>query len=228
MRLVTWNCCSGSVDGRLKQLARLTPDVVVLQEVAQITTPPDGPFVHWRGTSPRKGVAIVSRTPGYALTPVDAPPDVAPRTAAAVVHTREPFLLVAMWAHPRPSYAYDAVATIRAWRALVSGLPLVVAGDFNVELKAPFATAPHRRLGQCLHDECGLVSGYHVHHAVPLGCDDEPPTYRHLRKARRTWHIDYCFVPAAWAPRLRSVDVIDGRTWRKRSDHSPVVVEWEE
>lgn len=225
MRLVTWNCCSGDVGQRLKQLARLTPEVVVLQEVAQPASRPSGPLVHWRGISARKGVAIVSCTPGSALTPVDALPHVAPRTAAAVVHAREPFLLVNMWAHPRPSYADDAVATIRAWRTLAPGLPLVVAGDFNVELRAPFATAQHRRLGQYLHDGCGLVSAYHVHHGVDYGCGQEPPTYRHLRKARRTWHIDYCFVPAAWAPRIRSVDVLDGRTWRKRSDHSPVLVE---
>jgi endonuclease/exonuclease/phosphatase family metal-dependent hydrolase len=38
-------------------------------------------------------------------------------------------------------------------------------------------------------------------------------------------HIDYCFVPQAWTPRLRSADVADGRTWRTRSDHSPVVVD---
>lgn len=225
MRLVTWNCCSGDVYTRLKQLARLTPDLVVLQEVAQPTPRVNGPVVDWRGTSARKGVAIVSCTPGYALTPVDASPDVAPRTAAAVAHAREPFLLVNLWAHPRPSYADDAIATIRAWRALAPGLPLVVAGDFNVELRAPFATAQHRRLGQCLHDECGLVSAYHAHHGLPYGADGEVPTYRHLRNARRTWHIDYCFLPAAWASRIRSVDVVDGRAWRTRSDHSPVVVD---
>jgi endonuclease/exonuclease/phosphatase family metal-dependent hydrolase len=38
--------------------------------------------------------------------------------------------------------------------------------------------------------------------------------------------IDYASVPAAWTSRLRSADVVDGRAWRTRSDHSPVVVEW--
>lgn len=248
MRLVTWNCCSGTIATLLKQLARLKADVLVLQEVAQPEGGPVAPRLRvrgpaferpleppqsalttlWRGTSARKGVAIVCRMPGLTLTAADTPPDLAPHSAAAVVHTREPFLLVNLWAHPRPSYADDAIATIRAWRARAPGLPLVVAGDFNVELRVPLATAQHRRLGQCLHDECGLVSAYHAHHGVDYGADGAPPTYRHLRNPRRTWHIDYCFVPKAWTSRIRSAAVVDGRVWRTRSDHSPVVAEWED
>ena len=179
MRLVTWNCCSGTVATRLEQLTRLQADVAVLQEVAQppvdsaeapVLTPAtaealrasratrprhprarslaDAGQTLWRGTSARKGVAIVCCTPGLTLTAVDAPADLAPHSAAVIVHAREPFVLVNLWAHPRPSYADDAIAIIRAWRARASGLPLVVAGDFNVALRAPFASAQHRRLGQ--------------------------------------------------------------------------------
>lgn len=56
-------------------------------------------------------------------------------------------------------------------------------------------------------------------------CEEEPPPAG-ICARRRTWHIDGCFVPAAWASRVSSADVVDGRAWRTRSDHSPVVVEW--
>jgi len=114
---------------------------------------------------------------------------------------------------------------VRAWRALVPGLPLVVAGDFNVDLGSKAQTKGHARLAPVLHEECGLVSAYHAHGNVAYGHDAEVPTYRHLRKQEQPWHIDYCFVPAAWRERLRSAQVVEGEDWLTRSDHSPVVVD---
>lgn len=225
MRLVTWNCCSGDISGRLAHLAPLQPDLVVLQEVAQPGLPFHDHPVHWRGTTARKGVAITNCNVQFSIAPVPAPADLAPRTVAVTVHGPTPFLLVAMWAHPTPNYADNAIAVVRAWRALAPGLPLVVAGDFNVDLGSADQTAKHRRLSHLLHDDCGLVSAYHAHRQVAYGCDGEVPTYRHLRKAERTWHIDYCFVPAAWTSRLRLAQVVEGEDWLTRSDHSPVVVE---
>ena len=225
MRLVTWNCYCGDVSRRLSHLARLRADVVVLQEVAQPGLPFHDHPVHWRGTNPRKGVAITSCSPAFTTAPVDAPPEVAPRTAAVTVHGPTSFLLVAMWAHPAPNYADNVIAVVRAWQARASGLPLVVAGDFNVDFGSTVQTARHRRLGQFLHEECGLVSAYHAHRNLRYGHRAEVPTYRHLRKAALPWHIDYCFVPAAWRTRLTSARVVEGEHWLTRSDHSPVVVD---
>lgn len=118
---------------RLSHLARLRADVVVLQEVAQPGLPFHDHRVHWRGTNPRKGVAITSCTAAFAIAPVEAPPEVAPRTAAVFVHGPTPFLLVAMWAHPAPNYADNVIAVVRAWQARAPGLPLVVAGDFKAD-----------------------------------------------------------------------------------------------
>lgn len=198
---------------------------MVLQEVAQPGLPFHDQPVHWRGTLPRKGVAITACHAGFRITPVPAPLDLAPRTAAVVVPGPTPFLLVNMWAHPAPNYADNAADVVRAWRALMPDLPLVVAGDFNVDFGSPGQTAKHRRLAQLLHDECGLVSAYHAHRSVAYGDDAELPTYRHLRKVERTWHIDYCFVPQEWATRVQSAQVVEGEEWLGRSDHSPVVVE---
>jgi endonuclease/exonuclease/phosphatase family metal-dependent hydrolase len=115
---------------------------VVLQEVAQPGLPFHDRPVHWRGTNPRKGVA--------------------------------------MWAHPAPNYADNVIA---------------------------------------------VVSAYHAHRNLRYGHRAEVPTYRHLRKAALPWHIDYCFMPAAWRTRLTRARVVEGEHWLTRSDHSPVAVE---
>ena len=100
-----------------------------------------------------------------------------------------------------------------------------VAGDFNVDLGSTVQTAKPRRLAQFLHDECGLMSAYHAHRNLRYGHRAEVPTYRHLRKAALPWHIDYCFMPAAWRKRLTRARVVEGEHWLTRSDHSPVVVD---
>jgi exonuclease III len=45
--------------------------------------------------------------------------------------------------------------------------------------------------------------------------------YRHKNKP---YHIDYCFVSAAMAKRIKSVEVGDFDLWSKHSDHVPVIV----
>jgi len=76
-----------------------------------------------------------------------------------------------------------------------------------------------------LHEDCGLVSAYHAHRNLRHGHRAGVPTYRHLRKATLPWHIDYCFLPAAWRKRLTSARVVEGDDWLTPSDHSPVVVD---
>jgi endonuclease/exonuclease/phosphatase family metal-dependent hydrolase len=81
----------------------------------------------------------------------------------------------------------------------------------------------HARILAALED-CGLVSAYHAFHNVAHG-HEAHPTYRHQRNVSKPWHIDFCFVPAAWTPNVRSVEVIDGEEWSKKSDHLPLNVE---
>jgi exonuclease III len=73
-------------------------------------------------------------------------------------------------------------------------------------------------------DALGLVSAYHAFHHVDHGAETHA-TYRHLFKDSQPWHLDFCFVPKAWAGRIRSVDVMHDAARAKRSDHSAVVVD---
>ncbi len=46
-----------------------------------------------------------------------------------------------------------------------------------------------------------------------------------LRKPERPFHIDFCFVPQAWAEQGLAVQLVNDEPWRRLSDHFPLVVD---
>jgi hypothetical protein len=48
--------------------------------------------------------------------------------------------------------------------------------------------------------------------------------YRHQAKP---YHIDYCFASGDWMAKLAAVEVGHFRTWKKYSDHVPLMVRFE-
>jgi exodeoxyribonuclease III len=70
----------------------------------------------------------------------------------------------------------------------------------------------------------GMVSAYHAFHDVEHG-QERHHTYRHKPQASEPWHIDFCFIPKAWAASIANVELLDGDDWRAESDHHPLKVD---
>lgn len=70
----------------------------------------------------------------------------------------------------------------------------------------------------------GMVSAYHEFFKEDFGKETRP-TYFHKRQANSPWHVDYCFVPASWAPLIRQVQVGNHLEWSADSDHVPLIVD---
>jgi endonuclease/exonuclease/phosphatase family metal-dependent hydrolase len=116
-------------------------------------------------------------------------------------------------------------ATLDRFRLVLLAGPAIVAGDFNSTATADTRRKPtHANLVARLRDEFGLVSAYHHRHTIEQGCEPAA-TYFHLRKRAAPYHIDFCFVPLAWAGQIVSVQVLKGRPWCHLSDHRPVTVD---
>jgi endonuclease/exonuclease/phosphatase family metal-dependent hydrolase len=235
LRLVTWNCRSGSVSARLDDLASLSPDIVFLQECAPDEEPPlSGPVIT-RRVNPRKGIALASVSDRCRIVAVESSEnvDLAPQSIAAHVTQLDgdgeeaaAFFLLGVWAHP-PDYADDVLRAVQAHASAFRAGPAVVMGDFNSGTRLfpgtpEPATRGHlelvRRLGAL-----GLVSAYHAFHGMEHG-QETHPTYYHRAKLAEPWHIDFCFVPEAWAGRVTSVHV-GGPAELATSDHRAVMVE---
>jgi hypothetical protein len=225
VRIVTWNCRSGSVGQRLSELAELDPHLVFLQECGPIENAASANVVCSRMISRRKGIALLA--PAASCRSIVRPLlNGSGRAAiAAQILMPVPLVVIGIWAQG-PDYAEDVVLTLRRHAMELRAGSCVVMGDFNSGSRLD-GQASQTKHHQRLLDTCAdlrLVSAYHVFHDVSPG-HEAHATYFHQFKRSRAWHIDFCFMPRAWASHLVNVTVIDGREWGRRSDHRPLLVE---
>ena len=224
LRLITWNCRSGSIGRRLSELAEFNADLIFLQECG----PPDdqaaASVVRSHTINGRKHVALMARPPCRCVPSATTMGGGRAAIAARVVAPID-FRVAGIWAQG-PRYVDDVLLTLRAEKEAISRQPTVVLGDLNSGARLGRRASPTRHHARVLDvcRELGLVSAYHAFHRVAAGAEAHA-TYFHQFKRGRPWHIDFCFVPQAWMPGLVNVAVIDGRRWARRSDHRPLVVE---
>ena len=223
MRLATRNCCAGPVARKLEALAPFAADIAVVPESPRL--PSTSPRARWFGENPRKGLAVLAAE-GWRLTPV--------RTTAPLpryivpIQVRGPvdFLLIAVWAKSEGAdrYVRGVVRGIQLLRRRMAMQPTIVLGDLNSNAiwddEHP-KDRSHSALVRSL-DEAGLVSAYHTWHGEAHGAERRP-TFFEYRHVHRPYHLDYCFIPKGWQPRLREVHLGTHADWSHLSDHVPLV-----
>lgn len=181
----------------------------------------------WFGENPRQGIAVEAFG-AYQLRalPVmaDAPKYVLP---VQVIGPRS-FVLFAVWTLGKQTYPYveAAARAVDLYRSVIAESPTVFVGDFNSNTIWD-ATHPrdlnHSSLVARL-SSLGLVSAYHHARGETHGRESEATYYFHW-KQERPYHIDYCFLPTAWANRITRVEIGAFEQWRPYSDHRPLLVE---
>ena len=103
--------------------------------------------------------------------------------------------------------------------------PVILCGDFNSNK----IWDDHRKAGNhsgvvSLLEKRGLLSAYHHFFSEPQG-QESRPTYYFWHRKNRGYHIDYVFLPRAWASCIQSVQVGLHSDWSHLSDHVPLSVE---
>ena len=228
MRLATWNCGAGALEKKLPHLTELAADVCVLQECLAPRARVEN--ARWAGERAKKGVAVVAfgawrirrrrvrgRVPNY-IVPFD-------------VDGPTSFTVLAVWSKPHRRFPYveGIHEAVRIYRTLIASRPTVILGDFNSNPIWDHQHRPgwsHSALVERLRD-LGLVSAYHAFHGETPG-EETRATYYHTWNRRKPFHIDYCFLPSDWTPKLKKVEVGGFAEWRRRSDHRPLVVDLSE
>jgi exodeoxyribonuclease III len=234
----------------LDWLAETEPDVACLQELKTPDFPADalaaaGYGAVWRGQRAWNGVAILARGAEPVLTRDRLPGDPADTQARYIEAAVEGVLIGCLYAPngnpaPGPKFAYKLAWHARfethAAELLATGVPVVLAGDYNVvpeprdiyptssydgnALIRPESRAAYRRLL-----DQGWTDAIRTVH--PDG-----PVYTFWDYRRNRWQrdggmrLDHLLLSPAVAPRLVAAGV--ARTVRGRenaSDHAPVWIE---
>jgi hypothetical protein len=226
-RVVSWNCGT-AFHAKSQPIADLSPDLLVVQETeARAFTD-----AVWIGKSPRKGLGVhaavgqsVLMAPGY---------DPVHRWFAPTVWTRSRGTteVLAVWAmnHRGDPERKAHGQTLRAFQAYAPWLashPTVIIGDFNANAiwdlpRVPGTYHDTKRELEAL----GYVSVYHARSGEPHGSESEP-TFYFYRHEGKPYHIDYCYLPAVWLPRVRAFQIGRYSEWGALSDHMPLIPDLE-
>jgi exodeoxyribonuclease-3 len=234
LRIVTWNA-NRSFGRKLPALLALRPDVAVIQECEREVAVPEGATFAWVGRQPRNGLGVL----GFGAHAVALDSAFDPRlqwVAPVGVGGPIPFALIAVWSygpratefHPMEPRASQVQQALTLYAPLFRDAPAVFAGDFNNNVTWDRGRPDDWAVTAERLEGAGLVSAYHAARGVPYGAEPEPTIYWRDRRADGpTFHIDFCFVPAAWRIRSVSVGTFDDWVAPGLSDHVPLVVDVE-
>lgn len=225
---MTWNCRL-ALHKKADALLALKPDVAVIQECAK----PErwqqalgASAALWHGENPAKGIAVLSFGE-WMLEPVELFATDCRLFIPARVRGPLEFNLLGVWTKEaansrRNSYIGQMHIALDFYRDFLAQQASVVAGDWNSnaiwDAARPMNNHTHAVVRLV---ELGMVSAYHTYHRCAHGCEVHM-THRHNLGNR--FHLDYCFVPRAWAQHIGGVQV-GGSKWYKLSDHAPLTVD---
>lgn len=226
MRLMTWNCRRG-FPRKAEAVAPLRPDVLVSQEVGRLdqvlvfdgTDQPT--FIHRISRTPegQTAIAVFSYT-DTKLESVDHADPMYPFQRFRAERDGLSFQVVAVWTET-PDYK-QAIEGARRFREWIQQAPTVIMGDFNDS--AAYRTTNWPELMEAM-SPLGVASAYHAFTGEHFGRASKPTYFHHGRADAFSSHIDYCFIPLDWVPRVTAVTVGDHDEWGRLSDHMPLVVD---
>jgi exonuclease III len=146
----------------------------------------------------------------------------------AVSNGRSSFNLFAIWANnpkdPDGNYITQVWKAIHHYDSLLKNKQTILIGDFNSNTiwDRPRREGNHSAVVGHLEKK-GIHSLYHKYFRQAQGKEKHCTLYMYRHKDKG-YHIDYCFASEDFAERLKSVEIGEYNSWRKYSDHVPVIV----
>jgi exodeoxyribonuclease-3 len=182
----------------------------------------------WFGTNQNKGLAIFSFSK-FRFKLLDTyNPKLRMIIPIAVTGGQFPFTLFAIWANnatdPDGQYVEQVWKAIHYYDLHLTDKQTILVGDFNSNTiwDRKYREGNHSNVVKFLANK-GIFSSYHLHHNQTQGAEAHPTLYMYRHKDK-PYHIDYCFISADLADKLKSVEIGTHDAWKLYSDHVPVIV----
>ena len=231
LKVVTWNMGCGPTASPYRKshseawdylIRELRPDVALVQE-ALVTNIEEARSSHSvvvcdLGPSVTAGTAVLVRELDINVVPSVA---ISPHTYTASIEIKTPVgQLTVVSIHPFPGKELhaDLERLVSLLGTTLVGRSILVGGDFNVSRRwdEVYGGKRHRRFFVAM-DEVGFYDA----HWGTLGHEVQsfwrPGTVE-------SYQNDHFFITKAWAPHIRTCNVIDNEVVRQLSDHGPVVL----
>lgn len=212
-----------------EQLISLAPDVAVIQECETKDRWHKDAYTSavWCGNNKHKGLAIITFGP-WKVEACESLDDTIEFVLPARISGPMVFNMLAVWTKQSKikgrSYIGQMEQAADVYAAWLAGSDSVVVGDWNSNARFTGASGEAYLATVAQLAKFGLASAYHHHHRCRHGNEHHATWYNH-KQAGNGYHLDYCFVPQSWTPKLRSVKVGRLDEWKAYSDHCPLVVD---
>ena len=226
MRLLTWNARRGEFARKAPLLERFEADIIVIPEIAAPIVESDQ--LLWFGDKRSQGLAVVARGK-YKLTKLTELPDAPKYVIPIRVDGPLSFTLFAVWTVRRKDLRYveAACAAIDLYASTFLSSAVAMMGDFNSNAiwdRKRDATQNHTAMVGRL-ERHGLVSAYHEYRQIKHGLEPKVDhTFYLYGHEDKSYHIDYCFLPKAWAAQIEEISIGNYADWSDHSDHRPLLV----
>lgn len=229
LRIVSWNC-NGALRNKLKNIANLNADVLVIQECedpARTEDPEYQAFAQnylWAGPTKNKGVAVFARA-GISLDKVQIPLEPLELFLPVIVNKHWP--LLACWTRYANSPTFGYIGQL--WKFLQTHKMFLehpasaLVGDLNSNARWDKWDRwwNHSDVVNDL-ESIGLKSAYHQYFQEAQGAESQPTLF-HARKLAKPYHIDYGFFNEHW--HIKNVSIGKPSEWLELSDHMPVCID---
>ena len=237
MRIISWNC-QGKLRAKFQDVWKLQPDVLVIQECEnfdeysfKFDIKPTSKI--WVGDVKSKGVGILSFS-DCVVEKIDVIQVGRFVVPVRVRTSEEEITLFAVWAmddknKPRNRYIGQVWLALQDFEPLLNERTILI-GDFNSNTIWDFPKrariANHSEVVDFL-SERKIQSVYHVLGKQRHG-EEETNTFFLYRKPDRGYHIDFCFASEKLIQRKNSFEIGKTEDWIGRSDHMPLVFEFQD
>jgi len=210
------------------------PDIVVIPECEHpdklkfesgIPLPDD---VFWFGNNQNKGLGIFSYNKyKFQLSDIHNP-DFRTILPLKVANNEFEFTLFAIWANNPKDKGFEYVGQI--WKAinfyseLLKNKNTMLIGDFNSNTiwDKPKREGNHSTVVELLAKK-GIHSTYHKFYDQTQGKEKHNTLFMYRHKDK-PYHLDYCFASDDYIKKLINVEVGRHAKWCKHSDHTPLIV----